>query len=188
MWSSISRFSLKDADYIKRKSFRLWSLRAVLRSICKQKSPDWLLWVPYLIALIHTNLYMITLKGRYHGRKIWVCFTFYRRFFIGILGILKKWVYTTNQHQKYHIFLVQNFFQSLRLTLDRVLHAHHVLVKINKSAIKLCFLHRSAISTPIAHAFKKFLQIKKKRPKNDGEMQRTLSKALIDYPDQGERH
>ena len=40
---------------------------------------------------------------------------------------MKKLNYTTNQHQKYYIFDVYNFFQSLILTLDRVLRAHRVL-------------------------------------------------------------
>ena len=56
---------------------------------------------------------------------------FYRRFFIVILGILKKSVYTTIQRQKFYIFDVKNFSQNLRLTFDRILRAHRVLVKKN---------------------------------------------------------
>ena len=71
------------------------------------------------------------LKGQYHGRELNVCVMFYRRFFIVILRILKKLVYTTIQQQEYYIFDVKNFTQNLRLTLDRVLHDHRVLVKKN---------------------------------------------------------
>ena len=74
---------------------------------------------------------MCVLKGQYHGREFYVCVMFYRRFFIVILRILKKLVYTTIQQQEYYIFDVKNFTQNLRLTLDRVLHDHRVLVKKN---------------------------------------------------------
>ena len=42
--------------HIRKHSFRLWSLPAVLRSICKQESPDKRLTIPSSIALIYVFL------------------------------------------------------------------------------------------------------------------------------------
>ena len=62
-----------------------------------------------------------------------------------------------------------------------------ISIKINKNAIKPYFLHRSAISTVSAFLLKICAHFFQQERANSGEVRRTRSTALIDYPDHGER-